>query len=383
MSSPHDRPPVTGHRPLFSHRTNWNAATNRLTRALQRRSGDLLDLTESNPTRAAIDYPLEALSQAMARAARAPYAPEPLGLRSAREAIANHLRCDADELVLTASTSEAYAFLFKLLCDPGDAIAIATPSYPLLEHIGALESVSIRPFPMEFHRRWELDASRIDNDVRLIVIINPNNPTGSFVTPAEHDAIAQRGVPIISDEVFLDYPLEGVGTTAARSDALTFVLGGLSKSAGLPHYKLGWIRVSGPAKARREAMAALELIADNFLSISTPVQAALRDLLAIGADIRASIAARIRRNLEHLRSAAVRSMQVLPVEGGWSAVLRVPSTESDEDLAVRLVEEHGVAVHPGYFFDFQSEGYIVVSLLTEPRIFDEGLRRITDIVPKG
>jgi alanine-synthesizing transaminase len=364
----------------FSRRTNWSSPTNRLTLARQRRGSDVLDLTETNPTRAGIDYPLDALAEAMARAARVAYTPDPRGLLSAREALGNPIGCSPDDLVLTASTSEAYAFLFKLLCDPGDAIAMPTPSYPLLEHLGAMESVTVRPYALEFHRRWEI--SSIPNDVRIIIIINPNNPTGSFVSALEQDAIAQLGKPVVSDEVFLDYPLDGRGTSFVRDDALTFVLGGLSKSAGLPHYKLGWIRVSGPAQAKREAIAALELIADNFLSVSTPVQAALPDLLKIAPQIHSAIALRIRRNLDQLRSVAIASVHVLPVEGGWSAVLRIPNTESDEDFALRLLERDGVVVHPGYFFDFETDGHLVISLLTEPRIFDEGVRRLLSAVPR-
>ena len=364
----------------FSRRTNWNAPTNRLTLARLRRGSDLLDLTESNPTRAGIDYPLDALADAMSRAARVAYTPDPRGLISAREALAAKLRCSPDDLVLTASTSEAYAFLFKLLCDPGDAIAMPTPSYPLLEHLSALESVSISPYPLEFHRRWEI--SSIHKDVRVIVTINPNNPTGSFVSASEQDAIAALGRPIVSDEVFLDYPIEGTGASLVRDDVLTFVLGGLSKSAGLPHFKLAWIRVSGPANLKRDAIAALELVADNFLSVSTPVQAALPDLLKIAPQIHAAIAARIRRNLDHFRSEAIPSVQVLPVEGGWSAVLRIPNTESDEDFALRLIERDGVVVHPGYFFDFETEGHLVISLLTDPRIFDEGVRRLLSAIPR-
>ncbi|MDQ6800179.1 MAG: pyridoxal phosphate-dependent aminotransferase [Acidobacteriota bacterium] len=364
----------------FSRRANWNTPTNRLTLARQLRGSDVLDLTETNPTRAAIDYPLDALADAMARGSRAMYSPDPRGLISAREALAGQLRCSPDDLVLTASTSEAYAFLFKLLCDPGDAIAMPAPSYPLLEHLSALESVSIRPYPLEFHRRWEI--SSIPKDVRLIVIINPNNPTGSFVSASEQDAIAKRGQPIISDEVFLDYPLEGSGRSLVRDDILTFVLGGLSKSAGLPHFKLAWIRVCGPANLKRDAIAALELIADHFLSVSTPVQAALPDLLEIAPEIHSAIAARIRGNLDHLRSAAIPSVQVLPVEGGWSAVLRIPNTESDEDFALRLIERDGVAVHPGYFFDFETDGHLVISLLTDPGIFDEGVRRLLSAIPR-
>lgn len=354
----------------LSSRARWNAPLNALTLARQAHSGPLLDLTETNPTRAGIDYPLDELSEALARGARASYDPDPRGLLSAREALAAHLRCSPDDLLLTASTSEAYSFLFKLLTDPGDAILTATPSYPLLEHLASLELVTLLPFPLEFHRRWELHD--VPKNGRAIVVVNPNNPTGSFVTPREQDVVAARGLPVISDEVFLDYPLEGSGVSFVRDDVLTFTLGGLSKSAGLPHFKLAWIRVSGPGKA--EALDALELIADDFLSVATPVQVALPTLLSIAPRIRGAISARTRANLSLLRDrfASVPSAQVLPVEGGWSAVIRVPSVMSDEELALALLHE-GVIIQPGYFFDFASEGYVVVSLLTPEETFAAGV----------
>lgn len=356
----------------FSRRSNWSPAVNRLTAARIARGDDILDLTQSNPTRAGIDYPLDELSDAMARAARVPYDPDPRGMRSAREAIGN-----AGDLILTASTSEAYSLLFKLLCDAGDNAVIATPSYPLFEHLAALEMVQLRPFALDYHRRWEIDPARVrdavDERTRAIIVVNPNNPTGSFVTAAEQEALAAIGLPVISDEVFLQY---GNGTPFVREDLLTFTLGGLSKSAGLPHYKLAWIQVNGPGK--NEALDALELIADNFLSVATPVQAALPDLLRIGTVIRAAIQARTARNLAHLAEAlrANPSAAALPVEGGWSAVLRLPRVKTDEEIALELIERHGVIVHPGYFFDFEGDGFLVVSLLTAPDIFDEGIGRL-------
>jgi alanine-synthesizing transaminase len=371
----------------FSKRADWNPTINRLTTARQQRHGEILDLTQSNPTQAGIDYPLDELSAAMERGARARYAPHPLGLRSAREALASELQCEADDLVLTASTSEAYAFLFKLLCDAGDEMVTATPSYPLFEHLAGMELVSLRSVAMQFHARWEIDANSVRESLtprtRGIIVVNPNNPTGSFVTAAEQGALARLDVPIISDEVFLPFAQDGKGTTFARNDVLTFILGGLSKSAGLPHYKLAWIRVSGPSDRKREALAALELIADNYLSISTAVQVALPDLLRIAPRIRAAISARTRANLDALRSAMrdARSAEVLPVEGGWSAVVRLPRIESDEDFAVRLVIDQGVFVHPGYFFDFPGDGYVVLSLLTPEKDFAEGVRRIVSIIP--
>lgn len=368
---------------MFSRRAPWNAPVNRLTLARAGRT-DLLDLTQTNPTHAGIDYPLAELSEALARGAEATYDPDPRGILSAREALAADVGCSPEDLMLTASTSEAYSFLFKLLGDPGDAILTATPSYPLLEHLAAMELLELHTFPLEFHKRWTIDPARVAAVVtprtRAIVVVHPNNPTGSFLRDAEADAIASFGLPVISDEVFFDYALDGRGTSIVRDDVLSFTLGGLSKSAGLPHFKLGWIRVSGPGKAG--AIAALELIADNFLSVATPVQVALPELLRVAPRIRQSISRRTRENLDALRAAfaATPSAHVLPVEGGWSAVLRVPRVMSDEELALQLLER-SVVVQPGYFFDFASDGHLVLSLLTERTVFDEGVRRLIDIIP--
>jgi alanine-synthesizing transaminase len=357
---------------VFSRRAEWSAPLNELT-IERRKRGNLLDLTETNPTRAGLLYPLDEISEIFARAARASYDPDPRGLLSAREALAEHLGCSADELILTASTSEAYSFLFKLLADPGDNVLTPVPSYPLLEHLASLELVNLLTFPLVFHRRWEIEEVPVNERTKAIVVVNPNNPTGSFITADERARLAKLRLPLISDEVFLDYPLDGRGATLAGDDVLTFTLGGLSKSAGLPHLKLGWIRVSGARK--REAVDALELIADNFLSVSTPVQAALPELLRIAPRIRGEIRARTRRNLDVLRSTATDGMQVLPVEGGWAAVLRVARTMTDEELALKLLGR-GVIVQPGYFFDFPFDGYIVLSLLTREEVFAEGVKRI-------
>ncbi|HEY2324000.1 MAG TPA: pyridoxal phosphate-dependent aminotransferase [Thermoanaerobaculia bacterium] len=355
---------------MFSRRAPWNTPPNRLAIA-RARHPNAVDLTESNPTRAGIPYPLDEIGEAFARAAHAKYDPDPRGLPSAREALAAYLGCDAGELLITASTSEAYSFLFKLLTDPGDNVVTATPSYPLLEHLAQLELIEQRTFAMEFHRRWEIDASHVPLDARTraIVVVNPNSPTGSYVTAEEQEGLSRLGVPVISDEVFLEYQLEGTGSSFENG----FVLGGLSKSCGLPHLKLGWIRTKN-----REALDALELIADNFLSVSTPVQVALPELLVLGARIRDAIRQRIRESLDVLKRllAARPHVQLLPVEGGWSAVVRIPQLESDEEFALRALEEHDVIVHPGYFFDFARDGYFVVSLLTPPATLEEGISRI-------
>ncbi|HUP47790.1 MAG TPA: pyridoxal phosphate-dependent aminotransferase [Thermoanaerobaculia bacterium] len=369
----------------FSRRSEWQASVNRLTAARAervRRGDEILDLTLSNPTAAGLEYPLDELSDALGRAAREPYDPQPLGIRSAREAVAEHLRCDPADVVITASTSEAYSFLFKLLTDPGDEIAAAVPSYPLLEHLAALELVSLRTFPLELHGRWELHEVHPAARTRAITIVSPNNPTGSFVRDEEMRRLAAHGLPLIVDEVFGEYALDGTVAATPPEEVLSFRLDGLSKSAGLPHYKLGWIRAAGPAPARRAALAALELIADNFLSVSTPVQAALPELLRIGASIRAKIRERIVSNLRLLREAVKEqpAVTLLPVEGGWSAVLRVPAVTTDEEMALALLDR-GVVVQPGYFFDFPGEGFLVISLLTPRETFSEGLRRISFVVP--
>jgi aspartate/methionine/tyrosine aminotransferase len=367
---------------MFSKRAHWNAATNRLTIAREAYRGTLLDLTIANPTTAGIAYPLDELAEVMGRAARAAYEPQPLGLACAREAVGRELGCDADDIVITASTSEAYSHLFKLLCDPGDAILTATPSYPLLEHLAALELVELHSFALDLHQRWEIDTSRVQramtDHTRAILVVNPNNPTGSYISASEQEQIARIGTTVIADEVFHPFAFGEGGPSFVREDVLTFTLGGLSKSAGLPHYKLGWIRISGPGK--REAINALEWIADNFLSVATPVQVALPEILSIAPTIRGAIQRRTSANLAMLRTMIERApaARLLPVEGGWSAVIRVPRFDSDEALALRLIEEHGVVIHPGYFFDFEAEGHVVVSLLTQPDIFEKGVAHLLE-----
>lgn len=389
-----DPPPLSGRAP-------WEATENRLAITRRRLAGDgvpILDLTVSNPTAVGLDLPLDALADALRAGASAPYAPHPFGLPAAREALAVALstpgdRVDPSDLVLTASTSEAYAMLFKVLCDPGEQILTHSPTYPLLDHLAMLESVELRHFPLEFEagsrRPWTIGADRLQAAItpatRGIVAIHPNNPTGHFLSVEEHDLladVARGGVALISDEVFGDYalrpPVSRAGVLAAREDIVAISLGGLSKSAGLPHWKLGWMRVGGPPAARRRLLAAIELVADAWLSVAAPVQAALPSILALAPGIRKTILDRLVRNLSSLEATVVRhpEIEVLPVEGGWSAVIRTPRLSDDETLAVELLEREHVAVHPGYFFDFQHEGFIVISLLPEPGVFDEATQRL-------
>jgi alanine-synthesizing transaminase len=380
---------------MFSRRLPPQADTNQLTLALAElhaQGTPVIDLTESNPTRAGIVYPEDLLAP-LAQPGVLQYDPHPLGLPSARAAVArDHARrgvtIDPAHVVLTASTSEAYSWLFKLLCDPGDCVLVPRPSYPLFEHLTRLEGVRAEPYDLEYHGRWEIDATQLraaPQDVKAVLVVSPNNPTGSYVTRAEVEQLTAisrgRGWAIVADEVFADYPLEAASPLtdiAASADVLSFTLAGLSKSVGLPQVKLGWIVVGGPAADRDAALSALELIADSFLSVSTPVQRAAPDLLERGSQVRAAIQQRTRTNLASLRAAArdVPACDVLRVEGGWSAVIRVPATRGEERLVLELLAGERVLVHPGYFFDFRREAFIIVSLLPEEGVFSAAIRRV-------
>jgi aspartate/methionine/tyrosine aminotransferase len=289
--------------------------------------------------------------------------------------------------VLSASSSEAYSWLFKLLCDPGDAVLVPQPSYPLFEHLTRLEAVRAIPYHLRYQGRWEIDFESVIDappGVRALLLVSPNNPTGSFVTKAEAHRLGEicraRGWAVVADEVFADYAIDAIDPRTEcvmDLDVLSFTLGGASKSLGLPQVKLGWMIVGGAVGERSRALAALEVIADAFLSVGTPVQGAARSLLARGGAIRDQIRDRVVRNLARARARAVDypSCTLLPVEGGWSLVVRVPAFRSEEALALELLERERVLVHPGYFFDFPHEAYIVVSLIPSPDEFDDAFSR--------
>jgi aspartate/methionine/tyrosine aminotransferase len=374
-------------------------AQNRIALALQRARSSgrpLIDLTVTNPTVVGIAYPDDML-RPLASAAALTYAPDPFGLQPARHAVsADYARrrttIDPARIVLTSSTSEAYSFLFKLLCGPcGDAVLVPMPSYPLFEHLTALDGVQAIPYRLDYDGRWAVALDDIDREwderVKAVLAVSPNNPTGSILTALELEALssrcANRGAALIIDEVFADYPIQPVpADPAPRASSLTFRLGGLSKSAGLPQVKLGWIAVDGPDARVRAALDRLEIICDAYLSVSTPVQVAAPALIESGAVVRERIAARVRENYAALVTIAAShpAVEVLPVEAGWSAVLRVPATRSEEDLVVDLLERDGVLVHPGFFFDFAREAFVVVSLLPEPGAFADGVRTVMERV---
>ena len=354
-----------------------------------RKSGhELCDLTGSNPAASAALYPDELLQILLHAQSRSlAYRPEPFGLLVARQAVSRHLArapggaaAGPEDVMLTASTSEAYSFLFKLLCDPGDAVLVPAPSYPLLEHLAELESVQLVPYRLAYDGAWHIDfeSLRPTASTRAIVAVSPNNPTGNYLAPRELHGLAQLGLPLLVDEVFHEYPLEAAAPPRCDSpDCLTFRLGGLSKLAGLPQLKLGWTIIAGPDAARVEARERLELIADTFLSVGTPVQQALPELLALAPQITANILARCRQNLATLRRAAEGSpLSVLRAEGGWSAVVQLPKVHSEDELVMGLLSARQVLVQPGWFYDFETDPYAVVSLLTDAAVFARGAERL-------
>ena len=378
---------------MFSSRLEWNAHPNPLTTLLaekRRQGASILDLTESNPTRAALDYPRKELLTALADPRALRYDPDPRGLLSAREAVSEYyaqrsVEVPALRILLTASTSEAYSYLFKLLTDPGDEILVPRPSYPLFDYLAAMESVAVRQYPLRYDGVWHIDlpalASAITPRTRAIVVVNPNNPTGSYLKRAEWERLQTFGLPILSDEVFSDFAFspdpQRITTLADQNSVLTFSMSGLSKIAGLPQMKLGWIVASGPD--HEAALDGLEWIADTYLSVSTMVQLALPRILSASAPVQEQIRIQTAANLQHLLKCTPGSAcRCLTIEGGWYAVLEVPRIRTEEDWVLQLLAEKDVLVQPGFFYDFESEAFLVLSLLTPPAIFAEGLGRILE-----
>jgi alanine-synthesizing transaminase len=422
---------------MFSDRTNWTLTRNRLTDALEAaRSGDtkVLDLTVSNPTRAGLRYDEAAILRSLSAARAIDYDPHPKGLRPAREAVAAYYSgdpsCgghgvrgpgvrdfDPEQLVLTTSTSEGYSYIFRLLCNPGDELLVPKPSYPLFEFLADLEDVKLVPYSLIYDHGWQMDFPSLEKAVtprtRGVVVVHPNNPTGSYVQAhelsllnalcREHGAgkggsgkdgssksasdktgSSDGGLALIVDEVFLDYAHNGEPrpTFTANRDALTFTLSGLSKVSALPQMKVAWIAVSGPPDETAPALARLEVIADTYLSMNAPLQWATPALLDQRKSLQKQLLDRVCGNLTELdrHLAAQKTCERLAVDGGWYAILRVPVTKSDEDLAIELLQKRSVLVHPGHFYDFPSDGYLVLSLITPAAHFSDGIGRTLELL---
>jgi aspartate/methionine/tyrosine aminotransferase len=431
---------------MFASRTNWRLETNRLTRALEehRKSGRrLFDLTASNPTECALKYPEQEILAALSNPRALAYRPDSKGLLEAREAVAAYyagragfsaassptLHVDPERILLASGTSEAYTHIFRLLCEPGDEILVPAPSYPLFEFLADLADIRLVPYPLLYDHGWQIDFSSLraalTSRSRAVMVVHPNNPTGSFVKPREAAELAEictaREMAIIADEVFLDYsdgpqqslpgirsanlqvgmagppgcppeggryinnaggtvaPAETVRTFALHNAALTFTLSGLSKISLLPQMKLAWTVVSGPDAIAKTAVDRLEIIADTYLSPSTPVQLALPKFLSLRHELQEQLQQRISANLSALDTMLRKSKPLtrLDREGGWYAILRVPVTATDDDLTVALLERHSVLVHPGHFFNFAREGFLVLSLIAPQNEFQEGVLRLS------
>jgi aspartate/methionine/tyrosine aminotransferase len=387
---------------MFSHRTNWQLNPNALTRAIEdlRAAGQqILDLTISNPTETGVRPDPEIVLAALANPEAMHYDPQPRGLLEARRAVCRYYReshevfdLDPERLILTTSTSEAYSYVFRLLANPGDEILVPKPSYPLFEFLADLADVKLVPYPLLYDHGWQIDFDSLYKAAtaqsRAVILVHPNNPTGSYVSAAETLALnsfcGDRGLALIVDEVFLDYAHDAAPrrTFVTNADALTFTLSGVSKISALPQMKLAWVATSGPKEMVGEAGARLEIIADTFLSMNAPVQLAAPVLLDQRKQIQPILLDRLRANLAELdrQLAGYPSCTRLLVEGGWYVVLRVPVLGTDEDLAIRLLREASVNVHPGHFYDFPNEGHLVLSLITDPATFREGVARLLQVV---
>src|SRR5579864_4899261 len=381
---------------MFSRRTEWKLTPNRFTQVqheLQAAGKAVLDLTISNPTRAGLHYDSETILQALVNPKALDYDPQPKGLRSAREGVAGYYRkqhdeIDPDAIVLTTSTSEGYSYVLRLLCNAEEEVLVPKPSYPLFEFLADLQDVKLVPYPLLYDHGWQIDFHSLENAVsgqtRGVVLVHPNNPTGSYVQSHEAGLLnalcREHGLALIVDEVFLDYAHDGKPrpSFAGNQDVLTFTLSGLSKISGLPQMKVAWIASSGPPSSVTAAMALLEVIADTYLSMNAPLQWATPVLLEQRKSIQRQLLDRVQANLAELdrQLACQKSCQRLSVDGGWYSVLRVPVTRSDEELAIELVRKKSVLVHPGHFYDFPSDGYLVLSLITPEREFAEGISRI-------
>ena len=407
---------------MFADRTNWNLAPNRLSEALARHLADgkrLFDLSASNPTECGLHYDNVAILDALGNSASLAYVPDPKGLLRARQAVAEYYAARGDEvrvedIVLTTSTSEAYSFVFRTLCNPGDELLVPAPSYPLFGFLADISDVRLVSYALIYDHGWQIDFHALEQAItpqtRGVIVVNPNNPTGNFIKPEEmarlNEICSARQLAVIADEVFLDYahcdaagyrdggyreaaksPRARGGSNkppasyAANAGALTFTMSGLSKISGLPQMKASWLVTSGAEPLKAQALGRLEVVADTYLSMNSPVQLAVPVFLQQRHGIQKQLMARIRRNAAELdrQLGAKKACTRLVVEGGWYAVLRVPVTRSDDDLAVELLKTKNIYVHPGHFYDFPTDGHLIVSLIMPEQGFAEGIRLLLSL----
>jgi len=384
---------------MFSQRTQWNLETNRFSQAIEqhRKSGrELLDLSASNPTAVGLEMNSAQILHAFNHPGVLEYHPDPKGMLLARDAVAEYYRerdakksvIDPERIILTTSTSEGYSFVFRLLCDPGDEVLVPQPSYPLFEFLADLQDVRLVPYALFYDHGWHIDLSAghsaVNARTRAVIVVHPNNPTGSYLHEPElqklNELCAERNLALIADEVFWDYAhAQGPRISLAHNQAaLTFTLSGVSKISCLPQMKLAWIVASGPEELLKNAERRLEVIADTYLSMNTPVQLAAPVLLEQRKQVQPQLLARILENLRELDAqlAHFPAISRLQIEAGWYAILRVPAVGSDEVLAIQLLQSRSVLVHPGHFYDFPGEGHLIVSLITPQREFAEGVARV-------
>jgi alanine-synthesizing transaminase len=378
---------------MFADRTNWNLTPNRLSEALaahRAAAKPLFDLTVSNPTECGFVFEEQEIRRALSDPSVLRYEPEPRGMRSAREAVANYyldrgVQIGLDDIFLTTSTSEVYSFVFRILCNPGEEILVPAPSYPLFDYLADMHDVKLRRYPLLYDHGWQIDFQEleklIDARSRAVIVVHPNNPTGHFTKPQEARALneicAKHDMALIADEVFWDFAVENETsqTFATNSQVLTFTASGLSKISGLPQMKAAWLVVNGPPELKAQALARLEVVADTFLSMNAPVQLAIPTFLAQRHKFQKQLIERVRKNLAQLdRQIALQdACSRLKVEGGWYAVIRLPVTCDDEEFAIGLLDAQGVYVHPGHFYDFPDKGHLVLSLITPEQTFADGL----------
>jgi aspartate/methionine/tyrosine aminotransferase len=386
---------------MFARRTNWNLSANRYSLALEqaRRSGrKLLDLTASNPTTVGLRYEDERILRALQHPRALEYEPASKGIFPAREAVASYyaergIEVSPERIILTVSTSEAYSYCFRLLCDPGDEVLVPSPSYPLFEFLADIQDVKLAPYELVYDHGWQIEFESLRRAItgrsRAIMVVHPNNPTGHFTRAWELERLnalcREHELALVADEVFLDYGLAGGGLTnepplsfAANDGALTFTLSGLSKICALPQIKVAWLAASGPQALVRTALERLDVIADTYLSPNAPVQWAVAELLGIREGIQRQLRERTRHNLSELDGQLARAKMTtrLALDAGWYVVLRTPATRSDEETAIALLEQESVLIHPGHFFDFPGAGYLVASLIAPEAEFREGMGRV-------